>query len=97
MSAPDGDQHPVVYIETKQRNRIARIARGQNWYWESYDANHVRMARSRGFHTNRQDAERNAQLHCGSGVTVYLQRPGRGEVPLRWGVTGGIDGDTVIP
>lgn len=97
MTAPDGRAHPVVYIRIRQRNRIARVARGQNWYWESFDTNHARMARSRGFHTNRQDAERNAQLHCGSGVTVFLQRPNTGEIPLRWGVAGGITGDTVIP
>lgn len=87
MNAPDLQQHPLVYVRTRQRRNIATIARGQTWYWESIlDGNHTRGPRSHGYFTNRADAESNAELYFGYGTTVFLQTPdGIGNSPLRWG------------
>ena len=85
MSVPDGNQHPVIYVRIRQRRNIARIVRGQTWFWETIGSNHKRMSRSKGFHTNRDDCEASARLHFDSGTTVYLQEFDKGNEPLRYG------------
>lgn len=77
--------HPVIYVRIRQRRNIARVVRGQTWYWETVGENFSRMSRSRGFHTNKADCEASARLHFGSGTTVFLQEAERGNVALRWG------------
>lgn len=86
MSAPDGSLHPIVLVRIRQRRNIATLVRGQTWFWETIDyGNHSRMARSKGYHTNRGDALASAQLHFGYGTTVQLQQENQGNTPLRWG------------
>lgn len=83
---PDGTVHPVIYVRIRQRRNIATVLRGQTWYWETIsDGNHARMARSKGYHTNRDDCVASATLHFGYGTTVFLQEPEKGNQALRWG------------
>jgi len=85
MNQPDGQQHPIVYVRIKQRRNVARVVRGQTWYWETIGENQKRMARSKGFHTNYDDCKASAVLHFGSGTTVFLQEPNVGNQAIRWG------------
>jgi hypothetical protein len=76
--------NPVMYVVVKRRNLIARVARGQTWYWQLVNAGNGKpMARYRGYYTNKGDCYEGIQEVFGSGATVYRREDGQPDIPIR--------------
>jgi uncharacterized protein YegP (UPF0339 family) len=76
--------NPVIYVDLKQRNPVARIVRAQNWYWIALNAgNGKQMARSKGYYTNQGDAYDAITQLFGNSTNVYLRQTEHGDLPIR--------------